>query len=86
MLKQFTVKGKSLACWVNPDNFGSHGQSLVFIHGSGSNSTVWSFQYANLHQDFNIVAVDLSVTANRKATENRTSGLMLAYWKRFLTP
>ncbi|OQB56002.1 MAG: 4,5:9,10-diseco-3-hydroxy-5,9,17-trioxoandrosta-1(10),2-diene-4-oate hydrolase [Deltaproteobacteria bacterium ADurb.Bin151] len=59
MLKQFTVKGKSVACWVNPDNFGSHGQSLVFIHGSGSNSTVWSFQYANLHQDFNIIAVDL---------------------------
>jgi pimeloyl-ACP methyl ester carboxylesterase len=59
MLSQFKVKGKSVACWVNPEGFGSHAQSLVFIHGSGSNSSVWSFQYANLHHDFNIAAIDL---------------------------
>ncbi|MDD4356006.1 MAG: alpha/beta hydrolase [Smithellaceae bacterium] len=59
MLRQFKVKEKSVSCWVNPDDFGSHSQSLVFIHGSGSNSDVWSYQYANLHQDFNIAAVNL---------------------------
>jgi pimeloyl-ACP methyl ester carboxylesterase len=59
MLKQFMGKGKSVACWVNPDDFGSHGQSLVFIHGSGSNSSAWSYQYASLYKNFNIAAVNL---------------------------
>jgi pimeloyl-ACP methyl ester carboxylesterase len=59
MLKNFKVKENNVACWINPDNFGAHRQSLVFIHGSGGNSGAWTFQYANLHKDFNIAAVDL---------------------------
>ena len=36
-----------------------HQQSLVFIHGSGSDHTCWSYQYSRLHKQFNIVALDL---------------------------
>jgi len=59
MLKTFPVKEKQIVCWVNPDDFGAHEQSLVFIHGSGSNSSAWSYQYAKLHRQYNIAAVNL---------------------------
>ena len=59
MLKYFKVKENKVACWINPRDFGTHRQSLVFIHGSGGNSSAWSHQYAKLHKLFNIAAVDL---------------------------
>ncbi len=59
MLKHFKVKENKVACWVNPDNFGAHEQSLVFIHGSGGNSSAWSYQYSKLHENYNIAAIDL---------------------------
>jgi pimeloyl-ACP methyl ester carboxylesterase len=59
MLTNFKVKENDVACWVNPENFGGHRQSLVFIHGSGGNSGAWIFQYTSLHRDFNIAAIDL---------------------------
>ena len=59
MLKYFNVNGNRIACWVNPHDFGVHAQSLVFIHGSGGNSSAWSHQYATLHKHYNIAAVNL---------------------------
>ena len=59
MLKYFKVKENNVACWVNPRDFGTHKQSLVFIHGSGGNSSVWSHQYSKLHKVFNIAAINL---------------------------
>ncbi len=59
MLKYFLVKENNISCWVNPNHFGAHRQSLVFIHGSGSNSGVWVHQYGRLHSLFNIAAVNL---------------------------
>lgn len=59
MLKTFPVKEKQIVCWVNPNDFSAHAQHLVFIHGSGSNSSVWSYQYAKLYRQFNIAAVNL---------------------------
>jgi pimeloyl-ACP methyl ester carboxylesterase len=59
MLKYFKVKENKVVCWINPRDFGAHEQSLVFIHGSGSNSSVWSHQYAKLHKNYNIAAVSL---------------------------
>ena len=59
MLKYFTVKENKVSCWINPRDFGAHDQSLVFIHGSGGNSSAWSHQYARLHKRFNIAAVNL---------------------------
>ncbi len=59
MLKYFNVESSKIACWVNGDNFGAHEQSLVFIHGSGGDHSAWSHQYAGLHKQYNIVAIDL---------------------------
>jgi len=59
MLKYFKVKENKVAGWVNPHDFGMHAQSLIFIHGSGGNSSAWSPQYSKLHKLFNIAAVNL---------------------------
>jgi pimeloyl-ACP methyl ester carboxylesterase len=59
MLKYFSVKENKISCWTNPHDFGAHAQSLIFIHGSGSNSSVWSQQYGRLHSLFNIAALNL---------------------------
>lgn len=59
MIKKFCIDDSEIACWVNPGDFGGYPQSLVFIHGSGSDHTCWAHQYSKLHKKFNIVAVDL---------------------------
>jgi pimeloyl-ACP methyl ester carboxylesterase len=59
MLKYFKMKENKVACWINPRDFGTQAQSLVFIHGSGGNSSAWSHQYSKLHTLFNIAAVNL---------------------------
>jgi pimeloyl-ACP methyl ester carboxylesterase len=59
MLKYFDVESSKIACWVNGSNFGEHEQSLVFIHGSGGDHSTWSHQYAKLHKNYNIAAIDL---------------------------
>jgi pimeloyl-ACP methyl ester carboxylesterase len=59
MLKYFNIESTKIACWVNGRDFGKHKQSLVFIHGSGGDHSAWSRQYAKLHKDYNILAVDL---------------------------
>ena len=60
MLKYFDVESSKIACWINSDNFGVHEQSFIFIHGSGGDHSAWSHQYATLHKQYNVVAIDLS--------------------------
>ena len=59
MMKKFSTKTGSFSCWTNPADFGAHALSLVFIHGSGSDSGVWSNQYGKLYKQFNIAAINL---------------------------
>jgi pimeloyl-ACP methyl ester carboxylesterase len=59
MIKKIDIDNREIVCWVNPGDFGIHQQSLVFIHGSGSDHSCWSYQYSRLHKQFNIVAIDL---------------------------
>jgi pimeloyl-ACP methyl ester carboxylesterase len=59
MLRYFNIESTKIACWVNNSDFDARKQSLVFIHGSGSNHSAWSHQYARLHKKYNIVAVNL---------------------------
>ena len=59
MQKYFDVESSKIACWINSDNFGMHEQSFVFIHGSGGDHSAWSHQYAALHKQYNVVAIDL---------------------------
>jgi len=59
MLKYFnTVSGK-IACWTGNSGEGDREISLLFIHGSGSNHSMWSHQYAKLRKRYNIFALDL---------------------------
>jgi pimeloyl-ACP methyl ester carboxylesterase len=59
MLKYFNIESSKIACWVNSSNFGTHEQSLIFIHASGGDHSAWSHQYAALHKQYNIVAINL---------------------------
>jgi len=68
MLKYFDVESSKIACWVNGDNFGAHEQSLIFIHGSGGDYSAWSHQYAGLHKQYNLAAVDLPGHGNSEGS------------------
>ncbi len=59
MIKKFSIEDREIACWINPVDFGVYPQSLVFIHGSGSDHSCWLYQYSGLYKQFNIAAVDL---------------------------
>jgi pimeloyl-ACP methyl ester carboxylesterase len=59
MLKHFNIESINVACWVNKNKLESDKQSLVFIHGSGGNHSIWSRQYGRLHKQHNIIAVNL---------------------------
>jgi pimeloyl-ACP methyl ester carboxylesterase len=59
MLKYFKIESVKIACWINNSDFDARRQSLVFIHGSGSNHSVWSHQYGRMHKKYNIAAINL---------------------------
>lgn len=59
MLKSFMVQDAEISCWINPEGFETDRKNLVFIHGSGSTSSVWAYQYAKLHKQYNIAAVNM---------------------------
>lgn len=59
MLKYYRVDSTQIACWVNKSDFDTQRQSLVCIHGSGGNHSIWSHQYGRLHKKYNIIAVNL---------------------------
>jgi pimeloyl-ACP methyl ester carboxylesterase len=60
MLQYFDIESTRIACWMNRSDFDASQQSLLFIHGSGSDHSAWSHQYGRLHKKYNIVAIDLS--------------------------
>lgn len=59
MLKYFNTASGKIACWTGNSGEGDREISLVFIHGSGSNHSMWSHQYAKLHKKYNVFALDL---------------------------
>lgn len=59
MLKYFNIESIKISCWVNKDNLDEQKPSLIFIHGSGGNHSIWSHQYGRLSKNYNIIAVNL---------------------------
>lgn len=59
MLRILKVESTEVACWVNENDFDERKQNLIFIHGSGGNHSIWSYQYGHLHKKYNIAAVNL---------------------------
>jgi pimeloyl-ACP methyl ester carboxylesterase len=73
MLKYFNVESTKIASWINSRDFGKKKQSLVFIHGSGSDHSAWSHQYARLHKYYNILAIDLPGHGDSEGTGEVTA-------------
>ncbi len=59
MIKYFNIESVKIACWVNKEEPDEQKPSLVFIHGSGGNHSIWAHQYGRLSKNYNIVAVNL---------------------------
>ena len=59
MISVQEIGGLKIACWVNQTGFDASKKTLVFIHGSGGDHTVWVHQYSQLQRDFNIAALNL---------------------------
>lgn len=53
------INGLKIACWLNRQAWQKANKTLVFIHGSGGDHTVWIHQYSQLKKYFNIAALDL---------------------------
>ena len=53
------IDGLKIASWINNDGFRKDRKSLVFVHGSGCDHTLWENQYEEFDGDYNIAALDL---------------------------
>jgi pimeloyl-ACP methyl ester carboxylesterase len=59
MISFHEVNGLKIACWVSRSPWQAERKTLVFIHGSGGDHTVWLHQCTRLKNAFNIAALDL---------------------------
>lgn len=60
MIKFLEIEPDVRICyWCNDGGFRPERKSLLFVHGSGGDHKVWSNQYLELQELFNIAALDL---------------------------
>ena len=59
MIRVQDVNGLKIACWASGREWQAAKKTLVFIHGSGGDHTVWLRQCTLLKNEFNIAALDL---------------------------
>ena len=78
------VDGLKIACWVNDDGFSEDRKSLVFVHGSGCDHTLWENQYRELDDDYNIAAVDLPGHGQSEGKGEREVGLYVEWVKKIV--
>jgi pimeloyl-ACP methyl ester carboxylesterase len=53
------IDGVKIACRVNDDGLRDDRKTVVFIHGSGCDHTLWEHQYSAFDHVFNMVGIDL---------------------------
>ncbi len=58
MLRTFAIEGQTIACRVALHEDAPRGRSLVFLHGSSGDHTVWAHQYGRLKDHYDIAAPD----------------------------
>jgi pimeloyl-ACP methyl ester carboxylesterase len=78
------VEGLKIACWVNDDGFSEDRKSLVFVHGSGCDHTLWENQYQELGGDYNIAAVDLTGHGQSEGKGEQEVGLYVEWVKKIV--
>jgi pimeloyl-ACP methyl ester carboxylesterase len=59
MIVSKNIQGIRIACWMSSEAFDENKKSILFIHGSGGDHTVWVHQYSKMKDNYNIAAVDL---------------------------
>jgi pimeloyl-ACP methyl ester carboxylesterase len=59
MIRVLDVGELKMACWTSGPEWLSAKKTLVFVHGSGGDHTVWIHQYSQLKDAYNIAALDL---------------------------
>lgn len=84
MLKYFEIDSTKIACWANTGDFDTRKNTLVFIHGSGGNHTIWSHQYGRLHKKYNIVAVNLPGHGPSEGNSERNAQRYCEWMKKIL--
>jgi pimeloyl-ACP methyl ester carboxylesterase len=84
MLKYFNIESVKIACLVSESDWGNDKSSLLFIHGSGGDHSVWSHQYARLRKKYNIVAVDLPGHGLSGGSGEKDVGSYCAWIKKLL--
>jgi len=58
MIRTFAIDGQTIACQVALHEGAPRGRSLVFLHGSSSDHTVWAHQYGPLRGLYDIAVPD----------------------------
>ncbi len=76
------IDGLKIACWVNDEGFSKNRKSLVFVHGSGCDHTLWKNQYERLQGNYNIVALDLPGHGQSEGKGEEEVGLYVEWVKK----
>jgi pimeloyl-ACP methyl ester carboxylesterase len=59
MIREVMIDGTAIACRVNDGGFAEGRRGIVFVPGSGGDSTLWENQCRALQGEFNVAAIDL---------------------------
>ena len=59
MIREVMIDGTPIACRVNDGGFAEGRKGIVFLPGSGGDSTLWENQCRALQGEFNVAAIDL---------------------------
>ncbi|MCD6153244.1 MAG: alpha/beta hydrolase [Syntrophobacterales bacterium] len=78
------IDGLKIACRVNDEGFSEDRKSLVFVHGSGCDHTLWKNQYEGLGGDYNIAALDLPGHGQSEGNGEQEVGLYVEWVKKII--
>lgn len=84
MIRIQYVNGLKMACWISQDDRQVARKTLVFIHGSGGDHTVWLHQCTRLKNAFNIAALDLPGHGRSEGRGERDVAVYMEWVRRIL--
>jgi len=78
------ISGANIACWVGGENFADGRKTLVFVHGSGGDHSLWIKQYTKFKDEFNIAVIDLPGHGQSSGKGEQDVSLYVEWVKRLL--